>query len=290
MEPPSTLVAGVPPAPRDSGRGEASVETAYLEEDVASLVSRIPHRLALAGGWIDQPFVSKHNPAAPGSMLVISLEPGIWFMDRCGMASSTRHVATRIWNGVLPRRAREELVRELYEAENANKPEPSGSQDMVGLIYPGVSRLDYDAAVGGGLFPAHIESNCDPEVARWLGASLYLVPINQRPSGYNPLGIKNLDPDWIRQLGETGRECFAGIVAMDIRRLGAAMNHCMKCWETILPNTVEHPTININLKAILAWFQAHYPGAMYSGCGGGYMIVASERPVPGSLTVKVRTA
>jgi len=31
---------------------------------------------------------------------------------------------------------REELVRELYRAENDGKAEPSGSQDMIGLIYP----------------------------------------------------------------------------------------------------------------------------------------------------------
>ncbi len=27
---------------------------------------------------------------------------------------------------------------------------------------------------------------------------------------------------------------------------------------------------------------------MYSGCGGGYAIVASEEPVPGALKVKVK--
>ncbi|GEM_PF-6845641 len=34
----------------------------------------IPYRLALAGGWIDQPFVSERNPEPPGSMVVISEE------------------------------------------------------------------------------------------------------------------------------------------------------------------------------------------------------------------------
>ena len=220
-------------------------------------------------------------------MVVISLEPGLWFMDRCGMASSTRRVATRIWNGELPARPREELVRELYEQENSNKTEPSGSQDMIGLIYPGVSRLDYSVAIEGGRFPMHIESNCDPEVAKWVGSTLHLVPINQRLPGYNPLGIKNLDSRWIRELGESGKECFEAITKMDVRRLGASMNHCMKCWETILPHTVEHPTIDLDLKAILACFQSQYPGAMYSGCGGGYMIVASEQAVPGSLQITV---
>lgn len=251
------------------------------------IASRIPNRMALAGGWIDQPFVSRHNPTPPGSMVVVALEPAFWFMDRCGMASSTRRVATALWNGALPERPRAGLVRELYWAENAGKAEPSGSQDMIGLVYPGVSRLDYDVGVEEGRFPAHVESNCAPEIARWVEEVVHLVPINQRPPGYSPLGTQNLDPDWIAQLGQTGKDCFDAIVNTDLRSLGAAMNHCMRCWEAILPHTVEHPAIHIDLKGILRWFQSRYAGAMYSGCGGGYMIVVSEQPVPGSVRVKV---
>ena len=277
--------AAVPTIPTGSGEETGA---ASLRDDVAALASRVPNRVALAGGWIDQPFLSSRNPAPPGSMVVVGVRPGIWFMDRCGMAGSTRRIATRIWNGVLPARPREELVRELYAAENRDKQEPSGSQDMIGLIYPGVNRLDYDASVHDGCFPAHVESNCDPAVARWLEDTLHLVPINQRPAGYNPLGIKNLDPQRIRELGESGRDCFDAILNQDVGRLGASMNQCMMCWEAILPHTVRHPTINIDLTAILAWFQSRYPGAMYSGCGGGYLIVASEQPVPGAFRIHVR--
>jgi len=256
---------------------------------IASIVGNIPHRMALAGGWIDQPFVSRHNPSPPGSMVVVSLEPNLWFMDRCGMASGTRKVALKLWGGGVPGRSPAELVRELYQAENRNKAEPSGSQDMIGLLYPGVSRLDYDADVEGGYFPAHIESNCDRHIARWLEEVIHFVPIGQRPEGYNPLGIKNLDPEWIRQLGQTGKDCFDAIAKKDIRGLAASMNRCMACWEAILPQTVKHPAIQIDLKRILSHYQQRYAGAMYSGCGGGYAIVASEEPVPGALKVKVKT-
>jgi hypothetical protein len=256
----------------------------------SALIGSIPHRLALAGGWIDQPFVSKLNPTPPGSMVVVGLEPDRWFMDRAGIASGTRRVATELWNGRLPDRPREQLVRELYEAENQGRPEPSGSQDMIGLIYPGVNRLDYDFAVEGGRFPSHIESNCVTQVARWLERILHLVPVNQRPGGYNPLGIKNLDPEWIQRLGQTGKDCFEAIAGTDIEGLAASMNDCMKCWEAILPCTVRHSLVTANLTGILSHFQSRFEGAMYSGCGGGYLIVVSEKEVPGSFGVKVRTA
>src|ERR1700756_439444 len=83
-----------------------------------SVLGAIPNRLQLAGGWIDQPFVSRLNPRAPGSMVVVQIEPDFRPMDRSGIASGTRAVAMKLWKGRLPNRPLAELVRELYEVEN----------------------------------------------------------------------------------------------------------------------------------------------------------------------------
>jgi hypothetical protein len=66
------------------------------------------------------------------------------------------------------------------------------------------------------------------------------------------------------------------------------MNLCMKCWKKILPHTVHHPSISVDLLALLGYYQDRYPGAMYSGCGGGYLYVVSEELVPGGIQVKIR--
>jgi hypothetical protein len=205
------------------------------------------------------------------------------------MATGTRQVALRLWQG-LPEREPAALVRELYAEENRGKPEPSGSQDMIGLIYPGVNRLDYDFTCQGGLFPCHIESCNDPAIARWLENVIHMLPVAPRPEGYNPLGIKNLQPDWIRRLGQTGRDCYDAILGRDLKGLGASMNECMVCWETLLPHTVRHPTITVDLLGLLHHYQAKYAGAMYSGCGGGYLYIVSATPVPGTFRTKVRLA
>jgi len=257
---------------------------------ITSVIGNIPNRLALAGGWIDQPFVSRHNLAPPGSMVVVSLEPNFRVMDRAGCASGTRAVAMKLWKGRLPAVPPDELVKQLYHAENRGKAEPSGSQDMAGLVYPGISRLDYDFTWTGGVFPSHVESLHEPAVISWLEKSLYLLPIEPRPEGYNPLGEKNLDPKWIQRLGQTGKDCFEAIRRKDLYGLGAAMNQCMICWERILPETVRHPTIKVDLKGILHAYQRRYPGAMYSGCGGGYLFVVSPEAVPGGFRVNIRAA
>ena len=250
----------------------------------------IPNRLQLAGGWIDQPFVSQHNPQPPGSMVVVQIEPDFRPMDRSGNASGTRAIAAQLWGGRLPPRPPEDLVRELYAAENKGKAEPSGSQDMIGLIYPGVNRLDYDFAANGGVFPTHIESLNRIRVGRWLSRVLHLLPVEPRPEGYSPLGEKHLDPKWVARLGQSGQNCFDAIRRMDVRALGTSLNLNMRCWETLLPHVVRHPLLRLDLMALLRAYQRSYPGAMYSGCGGGYLIVASDEPVPGALHVAVRVA
>jgi len=257
---------------------------------VARTLGSIPYRLQLAGGWIDQPFVSRHNPKPPGSMVVVQIEPDFRPMDRSGIASGTRAIAMRIWKGKLPNRPPEDLVRELYEAENKGKAEPSGSQDMIGVVYPGVNRLDYDFKILDGIFPSHIESCNSARVAHWLGRVLHLVPVAPRPDGYSPLGKKNLDPEWVARLGRSGKDCFDAIVKMDTKALGASVNLNMKCWETLLPQIVRHPLIRLDLMALLKAYQRQYLGAMYSGCGGGYLIVVSNEPVPGAFHVHIRTA
>jgi hypothetical protein len=260
-----------------------------IDKCITSVIGNIPNRLALAGGWIDQPFVSRLNPKPPGSMVVVSLEPNFRVMDRSGCASGTRAIALKLWKGRLPARPASELVEELYHAENRGKSEPSGSQDMAGLIYPGVSRLDYDSRHTGGVFPCAVQSSTDPSVVRWLEKVLYLLPIEPRPDGYNPLGEQRLQPRWIQRLGETGKDCFQAICRGDLDGLGASFNRCMVCWEKILPRTVKHPALRVDLKAILRAYQRNYPGAMYSGCGGGYLFVVSNQPVPGGFQVKIRS-
>jgi hypothetical protein len=216
------------------------------------------------------------------------LEPDFFWMERCGMATGTRNVAMQLWGEQIPPGDPAQLVRELYQAENQGRPEPSGSQDMIGLIYPGINRLDYDYNCEGGIFPAHIETCVDPQVARWLEQVMYVLPVLQRPIGYNPLGIKRLDPEWIRRLGQSGHDCYAAILARDLKALGATFNECMLCWERLLPQTIVHPTISIDLAGLAKVYQARYPGAMYSGCGGGYLYVVSDEPVAGAFQVRIR--
>ena len=130
---------------------------------------------------------------------------------------------------------------------------------MIGLFYPGICRLDYDPNYEGGVFPRHIESCNDPAIARWLENIIHILPIEPRPLDYSPLGTKNLDPVWATKLSESGRDCYQAILDKNIEALGASMNLCMAAWEALLPGTVRHPTVKVDLCALLAYYQRTIP-------------------------------
>ena len=155
------------------------------------------------------------------------------------------------------------------------------------MIYSGGTAWTYDFSYEGGYFPVQVESNHGSERHALAGECDLHAAGGAAPRRSIRLGQKTSIPEWIRRLGETGKQCFNAIVRKDSKALGASMNECMKCWEHILPHTVRHPTITVDLVGILSCYQSRYAGAMYSGCRGGFLYVVSDGPVPGGIRVKV---
>jgi hypothetical protein len=48
---------------------------------ITRIIGSMPYRMALAGGWIDQPFVSRHNPSPPEAMVVVSIMTRIQYAN-----------------------------------------------------------------------------------------------------------------------------------------------------------------------------------------------------------------
>jgi cytidyltransferase-like protein len=254
--------------PRDSLPARSSSEIKRM--------MRFPFRLSIAGGWIDQPWVSE---ICPGSMVVASLYPTIEFNDRSGMATSSRKIAIELWDGQLPQGDPERMAQLLFGAENPpGNQYVAGSQDQIGLLVPGISRLLYD----GKYWPHRIENTRDRQTCEWLESVIHLIPLSPRPMTYNPLEIKNLEFEWVKKLGESGALCYRSILNRDVVGLGDSLNLSLECWQRILPLTVEE-----TLLTELRKYGSH-PGATFSGCGGGYNIVASDKEIEGALKTKIR--
>ena len=239
---------------------------------------RFPYRICIAGGWMDQPWVSSVHP---GTVVVAQLWPTIEFNDRSGMATSSRRVAIDLWGDRYPPGDPIRNARHLFGAENPPGTKYiSGSQDHLGLLNPGVSRLFYT----GDFWPEQIESTADRETCEWLSSVLHLIPLKPRPVGYDPIKEQNLTTEGVKELGDAGEQCWQSILKKDVAGLGESMTRSFLAWKKILPLTVPDTV----MEEMNSSYIGTYDGAITSGCGGGYAVVASKQEVPNALKIKVR--
>lgn len=240
------------------------------------LLLRLPYRLCLAGGWVDQPWVSTVHP---GFVVVAQIWPTMNFNDRSGLATSSRKVALELWGDRIPAGDPVRNALLLFGAENPPGTKYiAGSQDQIGLLVPGINRLYYE----GDFWPKRIDSCVNPDICDWLSHVLHLVPLQPRPEGYDPLAVQCLDKKWIAALGQAGQLCYESIIKKDVHGLGRSLTQTFEMWQKILPHTVPE-----SIKEDVDKYADH-PGAVTSGCGGGYIIIASERTVEGAEKIRIR--
>ncbi len=246
-----------------------------------------PYRLALAGGWGDHNFV---NFLADGYVVVVQIKPTRAWHDRCGICSSTRQILIKKYPKGIPKGIdRYQLASDLYYWENARKVPIGGSQDAWGSVYPGFNLLHYDFRYHNGVLPKNVTSIVDKRTAAWFERNFWVVEcVGPRPEGYNPFDAGRFPTkSVVRQLGQSGQDCFSAIRNRDVAALGASFNKCSSAWRKMLPAIFEHPTITTPVMKKMWYYQRKYAGAMPSGCGVGYLFVASPEPVEGGFQVKV---
>jgi cytidyltransferase-like protein len=239
---------------------------------------QFPYRICIAGGWMDQPWVSE---IYPGSVVVAQLWPTIEFNDRSGMATSSRKFAIAIWGNQYPKGDPIQKAKLLFGAENPpGSKYISGSQDHIGLLAPGINRLLYN----GNFWPEQIDSIIDKETCEWLSKVLHLIPLEPRPIGYDPIQNKNLKKEFVKELGDAGEQCWQSINKKDVVGLGSSMTKSFLSWKKMLPNVVP----DYVMKEMETIYFPNYPGAITSGSGGGYVVVASEKEITGAIKIKIR--
>jgi len=244
----------------------------------SKLEMRFPFRICIAGGWLDQPWVSE---IYPGAVVVARLWPTTDFNDRSGMATSSRKVAQELWEGKIPEGDPLRNARLLFGAENPpGTGYISGSQDHIGLFVPGINKLYYE----GNYWPSGIESCLDPGICEWLSRVLHLIPLDPRPEGYDPLRTSDLKIEYVKELAESADLCWKSILHKDVSSLGKSLTATFLSWKKILPYTVP----DWIMQEMESRFLYKYPGAITSGSGGGYAVVASEEEIVGAVRIKVK--
>ena len=238
----------------------------------------IPYRVDLAGGWLDQPWVSQH---CPGPVLTASIEPTYDFNDRSGMATSTRKKAIELWKTELPGGDPEQAARILFSYENPpGTTEVAGSQDAAGIVLPGLNRLHY----AGHYWPSQIESCHDDATLDWLEQRLYLVTLGPRTHDYRVLADTRITPERAKALADAAEAVWQAIQHRDVAAFGQFVRASFEAQIAMFPNMAD-----AGIFAMIERYRDQALGWKLSGAGGGgYLVLVAEQPIERAIQVKIR--
>jgi len=239
---------------------------------------RIPYRIDLAGGWLDQPYVSKF---CSGPVITICIEPDYEFNDRSGMSTSSRKKAIDLWQVDIPPGDREKLAKTLFCYENPPGTKyVSGSQDALGITMPGLNKFHYE----GDFWPSHIESVSKGEILDWIEQRLWLVPLYPRHDDFDVLSNTNITPENAKKLSVAANKCWEALQEKDIKKFGEAFSESFEAQIAMFPYMVSNDILEI-----LDKYKNSVEGWKISGAGGGgYLIFVSENPIENSIQIRIR--
>lgn len=238
----------------------------------------IPYRIDVAGGWLDQPFVSKY---CPGPVLTVSIEPTIEFNERSGMATSTRRKAIELWKTEIPGGDREQLAKVLFTYDNPPGTEViSGSQDALGIVLPGLNKLNY----AGKYWPENIETCLQEDILDWLENSFSLVMLGPRIDSFSVLSDTNIKPEAARNLAAAANNCWNAILQKNIHEFGRGFTESFEAQVAMFPHMVDG-----SMRSVIETYRSKALGWKLSGAGGGgYLILVSDAHISGTIGIKIR--
>lgn len=238
----------------------------------------IPYRIDLAGGWLDQPYVSS---LYPGPVLTICIEPDYEFNDRSGMSTSSRKKAIELWSVDIPAGNKEQLARTLFCFENPPGTKYiSGSQDSIGITIPGLNKLQYN----GDYWPSEIESNLNEETLSWIEKHLWLIPLYPRLNNFDVLADTNINKTDAGRLSEAANKCWKAILNKDLSAFGASIKESFEAQIAMFPHMVSE-----DIMQLLDKYKSQALGWKLSGAGGGgYFIFVNDKPIENAIQIRIR--
>jgi cytidyltransferase-like protein len=241
-------------------------------------INQMPFRIDLAGGWLDQPFVSCHYP---GAVITISIEPTLQFNDRSGMASSTRRAAINMWGPRLPVDNTEKLAKILFCYDNPpGTEEISGSQDAIGIVFPGLAKANYE----GEYWPTSIERLQDELALQFVENALYLVTLGPRHADYDVLANTHINAERAKALADPTEACWEAIKERNIVGFGRSVRESFEAQIAMFPNMM-----NESVARLIEKYKDVALGWKLSGAGGGgYLILVADKPIENAVRIVAR--
>ena len=241
-------------------------------------VCNIPFRLDLAGGWLDQPYVSKFHP---GPVITISVHPDYQFNDRSGMSSSTRKKAIQLWQTDIPEGNKEILAKTLFSFENPPGTKIiSGSQDSIGIVFPGVNKLNYNKEK---YWPDSIDSETNNDILEFIEQNLWFITLSPRIGDFDVLSDTKINEPNARNLADAANKCWYAIKSKNLQLFGTAFRESFDAQVAMFPHMV-----NPDILEIIESYKNEALGWKLSGAGGGgYLVLVSEKRIKNAIQIRI---
>lgn len=238
----------------------------------------LPYRIDLAGTWIDQPYVSKFGS---GWAITVSLEPIVEYNERCGMSTSTRNAAKKIWPYYLPLEKPEKLAEILFKFENTPGSNMiSGAQDAIGICLPGLNRHYYS----NGYWPTSFQSVHDEGILNWLEEHISMVLLWPREDNLELLENTKINKENVKSLTEASDIAWNAILNKDLKSFAKAFLDSFNAQTKMFPEM-----INEKISAEIDKYKTKALAWKLAGAGGGgYLILVSDTPIEGTMKIKIR--
>ncbi len=258
-------------------------------------IIKIPYRIDLAGGWLDQPNVSKNYPGSVITFPIfgvplkfkdksLNIERTITFNLRSGMATSTRQKALDLWGNHIDKGDPLKLAKILFAHENPpGTVEVAGSQDSIGIVIPGITNSLYN----GKYWPEKIETINTPSTIKFLSDHIFLLPLTPRGQNFRVLEKTRVTKSGTKKLSEASQKVWEAIKNKDINLLAEGVTASFRAQVAMFP-LMTNKEIEQFIKDKIKESKGNILGYKLSGAGGGgYLICITKEPLPESIRVKI---
>jgi galactokinase/mevalonate kinase-like predicted kinase len=198
------------------------------------------------------------------------------------MATSTRAKAIELWQTDIPEGNKEKLAHTLFCVENPPGTKcVSGSQDSIGIVFPGVNKLDYPS---DSYWPEKITSITDDETLSWIEGHLWFINLSPREKCFDVLSNTKIDETGAKALADASYGVWQAILDKDLLQFAYYFKASFEAQIAMFPHMVT-PQITEAIRK----YEKQVPGWKISGAGGGgYLVLVSEEPVANAMQVKIR--
>jgi galactokinase/mevalonate kinase-like predicted kinase len=156
----------------------------------------------------------------------------------------------------------------------------SGSQDSIGIVFPGLNKLYYN----NNYWPEAIESIHEENMLSWIESHLYLVTLGPRVSTYNVLENTQINSEHAKALADAADRCWESMIQKDLKAFGEAFKASFEAQIAMFPNMMDE-----EIWKVVEQYRSRALGWKLSGAGGGgYLILVSDKPIENAIQIKIR--